>query len=43
MRPRTINEFFGQTHLLGPKKPLRRAIETHTIHSMILWGPAGAG
>lgn len=43
MRPRNIDEFYGQTHLLGKNKPLRRAIETHTLHSMILWGPAGTG
>lgn len=43
MRPKTIAEFFGQTHLLGVDKPLRRAIENRTIHSMILWGPPGTG
>lgn len=43
MRPRSIKDFFGQVHLLDPHKPLRRAIETHTLHSMILWGPAGTG
>jgi len=43
MRPKTIAEFFGQTHLLGIGKPLRRAIENNTIHSMILWGPPGTG
>jgi putative ATPase len=43
MRPRSIAEFFGQTHLLGPDKPLRRAIENNILHSMILWGPPGSG
>lgn len=43
MRPRNIDEFYGQSHLLGKNKPLRRAIETHSLHSMILWGPAGTG
>jgi putative ATPase len=43
MRPRTINEFIGQSHLLGQGKPLRRAIENKVLHSMILWGPPGCG
>jgi putative ATPase len=43
MRPRTVDEFFGQQHLLGKGKPLRRAIENKHLHSMILWGPAGTG
>ena len=43
MRPRTIAEFVGQGHLLAPGKPLRRAIETDHLHSMILWGPPGTG
>lgn len=43
MRPQTINEFIGQSHLLAPKKPLRQAIEDHKLHSMILWGPPGTG
>lgn len=43
MRPKTIDEFVGQVHLLGPKKPLRRAIEQGILHSMILWGPPGTG
>lgn len=43
MRPRSIAEFFGQAHLLGPNKPLRRAIENNILHSMILWGPPGSG
>lgn len=43
MRPRTIGEVVGQSHLLGPGKPLRRAFESKRPHSMILWGPPGVG
>jgi putative ATPase len=43
MRPRNINEFVGQDHLLGSGRPLRRIIENRIIHSMILWGPPGSG
>lgn len=43
MRPRTLDEFVGQAHLLGPGKPLRAAIESRTPHSMIFWGPPGTG
>lgn len=43
MRPRTILEFIGQSHILGQGKPLRRAIENKVLHSMILWGPPGVG
>src|SRR3982750_2824386 len=43
MRPRTIEEYIGQTHLLSPGKPLRKAIEQGILHSMILWGPPGTG
>jgi len=43
LRPRNLDEFFGQTHLLGPGKPLRQAILNHNLHSMILWGPPGTG
>ena len=43
MRPRTLDEFFGQDHLLGPGKPLREAIEAGSIHSMVFWGPPGTG
>lgn len=43
LRPKTLDEFVGQTHLLGPNKPLRKAIENGIIHSMILWGPPGTG
>ena len=43
MRPRTLDEVIGQTHLLGPGKPLRVAFEAGKLHSMILWGPPGVG
>jgi len=43
MRPRTLDEFAGQAHLLGPGKPIRRAWESGTLHSMILWGAPGTG
>ncbi len=43
MRPRSLDEFVGQAHLLGPGKVLRRAIERDEIPSMILWGPPGSG
>src|ERR1700739_67059 len=43
MRPTSLAEFIGQTHLLGPQKPLRQAIEQGNLHSMILWGPPGTG
>jgi putative ATPase len=43
MRPRTLDEFIGQEHLLGAGKPLRAQIEQDSIGSMILWGPPGCG
>lgn len=43
MRPRTLEEFVGQDHLLGPGKILRQVIESDQIPSMILWGPPGSG
>jgi len=43
MRPRTLAEFVGQEHLLGPGKILRQAIESDQLPSMILWGPPGSG
>ncbi|MBX3709401.1 MAG: replication-associated recombination protein A [Gammaproteobacteria bacterium] len=43
MRPQSLDEFIGQSHLLGLDKPLRRAIEQGILHSMILWGPPGTG
>jgi putative ATPase len=43
MRPSTLQEFVGQSHLLGEGKLLRRAIEQDRLTSMILWGPPGTG
>ncbi|MBK6455641.1 MAG: replication-associated recombination protein A [Gemmatimonadetes bacterium] len=43
MRPRTLEEYVGQQHLLAPGKPLREAIEQGTVTSMIFWGPPGTG
>ena len=43
MRPRSPEEFFGQQHLLGAGKPLRLAIESGHLHSMVFWGPPGTG
>ena len=43
MRPKTIDEYIGQRHLLGPTSVLRQAIEAQRIPSMILWGPPGVG
>ncbi len=43
MRPRSIDEVVGQSHLLGAGKPLRVAFESGRPHSMILWGPPGVG
>lgn len=43
MRPQTVGEIVGQSHLLGEGKPLRAALEKGILHSMILWGPPGTG
>jgi putative ATPase len=43
LRPKTLDEVVGQSHLIGPGKPLRMAFESKTPHSMILWGPPGVG
>jgi putative ATPase len=43
MRPRQLNEYIGQSHLLAPGKPLYEAINRGLLHSMILWGPPGTG
>ena len=43
LRPQTLDEYAGQSHLLGPGAPLRRALESGRPHSMILWGPPGTG
>lgn len=43
MRPRSVKEFRGQIHIMGDEKPLRSAIESDRLHSMIFWGPPGTG
>src|SRR6267154_6388882 len=43
MRPRTLDEFVGQEHLIGPGKPLRVQIERDDLGSLIFWGPPGTG
>src|SRR5512139_1061647 len=43
LRPRRLEDVAGQAHLLAPGKPLRHAIESGVLHSMIFWGPPGSG
>lgn len=43
VRPRTLNDFVGQAHLLGSGKPLQRALERDNLRSLLLWGPPGVG
>lgn len=43
LRPQTLDEVVGQTHLIGPGKPLRLAFEAGKLHSFVLWGPPGVG
>ncbi|HKM15420.1 MAG TPA: replication-associated recombination protein A [Marinospirillum sp.] len=43
MRPRKLDDYLGQEHLLGKDKSLRQALEAGQLHSMILWGPPGVG
>ncbi|RMG32995.1 MAG: replication-associated recombination protein A [Gammaproteobacteria bacterium] len=43
MRPRRLEEYVGQSHILGEGKALRRAILSGHLHSMVLWGPPGTG
>ena len=43
MRPKRLSEYVGQTRLLSSGKPLREAIDSSQLHSMILWGPPGVG
>ena len=43
IRPRSLEEFFGQQHLVGTDRPLRDLIEWGSLHSMIFWGPPGVG
>src|SRR5918997_310030 len=43
MRPRSVDEVVGQPHLLGPRRALRKLIESGDLSSIVLWGPAGTG
>ncbi|MBR5745408.1 MAG: AAA family ATPase, partial [Muribaculaceae bacterium] len=43
MRPRTLDDYVGQSHLVGEGCVLRRMIETGSVASFILWGPPGVG
>ncbi|MFA5750296.1 MAG: replication-associated recombination protein A [Candidatus Shapirobacteria bacterium] len=43
LRPKNLDEFIGQSHLVGPNKPLRITIANHQVFSMIFWGPPGVG
>ncbi|MEE9333172.1 MAG: replication-associated recombination protein A [Granulosicoccaceae bacterium] len=43
MRPASLDEFYGQTHLLGAQSTLRQALENNRLHSMVFWGPPGTG
>ena len=43
MRPRTLDEYLGQDHIVGAGRMLRRALERDTVPSLILWGPPGCG
>ena len=43
MRPQTVDQVIGQSHLLGIDKPLRQAIDSGKLHSMLFWGPPGTG
>ena len=43
LRPKKLDDFMGQSHLVGPGKPLRLMIESGVLSSMIFWGPPGVG
>jgi len=43
IRPETLDQFIGQTHLVGVGKPIYQTIKTNRVHSMILWGTPGVG
>ncbi|UYM15628.1 replication-associated recombination protein A [Endozoicomonas euniceicola] len=43
MRPRNLDEYLGQAHILARGKPLREALEQGAVHSMVFWGPPGVG
>ena len=43
MRPRSLDEFLGQSHLVGPGAAFRRLVESDKLGSVVLWGPPGVG
>ena len=43
MRPKTLDDFAGQKHLIGEGKPIRKMIENNSVFSMVFWGPPGVG
>lgn len=43
MRPRSLDEYIGQEHLVGPQGIIRKALESHVLPSLIFWGPPGVG
>ena len=43
LRPKSLTEYIGQSHLLGEGMPLRAALEAYNLHSMVFWGPPGTG
>ena len=43
MRPKSLEDYIGQKHLLGESGPIKRALDSNIIPSMILWGPPGVG
>ena len=43
LRPKKLEDVFGQQHLVAPKKPLHRLLSNHSLHSMVFWGPPGTG
>ncbi|HYY26035.1 MAG TPA: AAA family ATPase, partial [Candidatus Udaeobacter sp.] len=43
MRPKSLDEFVGQEHLLAPGKLLKAMVDANELHSLILWGPPGSG
>ena len=43
LRPKTLDDYIGQQHLVGPDKVLRKMIESGVVSSFILWGPPGVG
>ncbi|GAA4816149.1 recombination factor protein RarA [Marinicella pacifica] len=43
LRPKKLEDVFGQQHLVAPKKPLHRLLSNNSLHSMVFWGPPGTG